>query len=88
MTPELTTEMHDALAANPDQPLLVVDGQTQQPYVLIPAATFERVRPLIYDADEPDAREFLPLAHEALAAEWDAPGMELYDDYDAHRPKP
>jgi len=30
----------------------------------------------------------MPLVHEALADDIDAPGMELYDNYDEHRPKP
>ena len=32
--------------------------------------------------------EFMPLVHEALSDDIDAPGMELYDNYDAHRPSP
>jgi len=43
---------------------------------------------LLYDDSEPDVREFLPLAHDAFKDAWDAPGMEAYDDYDAHRKQP
>ena len=87
MTPQLTPEMRQALAAHPGQPLFVEDAATKATYVLISEAAFQKVQPLIYDDSEPDVTEFLPLAHEALAVDWDAPGMEAYDDYDAHRKK-
>jgi hypothetical protein len=66
--------------------LYVLDDAGGASYVLLLASTFEKVQPLIYDASDPDVAEFLPLVHEALAADWDAPGMELYDDYDSNRP--
>ena len=86
MTPRITPEMQEALAANPNQPLYVLDASIGKSYVLIAATTFEKVQPLIYDASEADVSELLPLAQQALASDWDAPGMELYDDYDKHRP--
>ena len=55
-------------------------------YVLLPAVTYQKVEALINGADF-DPNEFMPLVHEALAEDLDAPGMELYDDYDANRPK-
>ncbi len=85
MTPRITPEMHQALVANPGIPLYVVDEQEGKSYVLIAASTFEKVQPLIYDATDPGVEELMPLVQEALAADWDAPGMELYDDYDQHR---
>jgi hypothetical protein len=38
------------------------------------------------DTSDFDPEEFLPLLHEAMKEVWDAPGMKLYDNYDAHRP--
>jgi len=80
--------MQRAIAAHPGQPLLVEDSTTKATYVLIPESTYQRVQPLLYDDSEPDVREFLPLAHDAFKDAWDAPGMEAYDDYDAHRKQP
>ncbi len=85
MTPLLTDEMRQAMAARPGEPLVVLDAATQQTYVLLPTATFERLEPLLYDDSPADADEFLPLIHDALAADWNAPGMEDYDKYDQHR---
>ena len=88
MTPQLTPEISQALADHPGQPLFVQDGATQATYVLIPEAAFQKLQPVIYDDGEPDVIEFLPVGHEAISAEWDAPGMEAYDDYDANRIQP
>jgi hypothetical protein len=81
MTPKLTDEMRSALQAHPDRPVTVEDEQTQAHYVLLPADVYERVAALVYDDSDPDLREFLPLAHEAFADDWDAPGMDAYETY-------
>lgn len=88
MTLQLTPEMSQALEANPGQPLYIADATGASNYVLIPTSTFQKLQPLLYDAGEFDPDEFLPLVHEAMKEIWDAPGMELYDNYDAHRPTP
>jgi hypothetical protein len=36
-------------------------------------------REVTADDGETDPNEFLPLIHEALKDDWDAPGMEVYD---------
>ena len=88
MTPRITPEMHQALSANPGRPLYVFDDDGGTSYVLIAASAYEKVQPLLYDASDPALKEFLPLVHKALAGDWDAPGMDLYDDYDKRRPQP
>ncbi len=85
MNPQLTSEMRDAIREHPDLPIWVSDPETQAKYVLLPAHTYEQIRDLLYDDTETDLDELLPLAHEAFRDDWDAQGMELYDDYDAHR---
>ena len=77
--------MRQALSEHPDQPVYVVDAATQKSYVLVPASTYQRVRALLFDDAESNAEETWPLIHEALADDWDAQGMEAYDDYDRHR---
>jgi len=57
------------------------------PLVLMTVDAREDLQKLLYDASEPAADEFLPLAHEAFAEAWDAPGMGAYDDYDSHKPQ-
>jgi hypothetical protein len=35
---------------------------------------------LAHGEGEPDPLEFMALAHDAFKEDWDAPGMEAYDD--------
>lgn len=66
---------------------LKVEDAHGVPLVLMTVDARKELEQVVYDATEPDADEFLPLAHEALAEAWDAPGMDAYDDYDSHQPK-
>ena len=65
---------------------LRVESASGVPLVVMTVDAREQLQKTAYNAGEFDADEFLPLAHEALAETWDAPGMEAYDNYDAHRP--
>ncbi len=85
MTTNLTDEMRQALAEHPNRPLHLVDATTQKSYVLLPTGIYQKVEPLLFDDSEPNPDEFLPLAQEVLADDWNAPGMEAYDDYDRRR---
>ena len=85
MIPQLTDEMRRAVEEHPDRPVYVLDRETHTRYVLLPADTYERVRALLYDDSDATPDEFLPLAHEAFQEDWDAPGMDQYQDYDSHR---
>ena len=86
MTPKLTEELQQALHDSGDGPMQVVDPTTSKVYVLIAAEVFERIKPLIAD-DEFDIRETYAAQFAAMDTPecWGAPGMELYDDYDAHK---
>jgi hypothetical protein len=88
MTPKLSEELQQALHANGDRPVQVVDPGTNKVYVLIAAEVYERIKPLISD-DEFDIRETYAAQFAAMDTPecWGAPGMELYDDYDAHKPQ-
>jgi len=58
------------------------------PLVVMTVHARDRLQKLVYDDSEPDADEFLPHAHdEALAEDWDAPGMEAHEDYERHKPQ-
>jgi len=87
MTPKISKEQREALQREPGKPITVEDDQAQAFYVLLPLDTYQKVQALV-SGDEFDSDEFMPLVHEALADDIDAPGMELYDNYDEHRPKP
>jgi hypothetical protein len=85
MITKLTDEQRQAIQQQPGVPVCVVDEATNTKAWLLPDETYQKVRSL-FGQDEFNPDEFLPLAHEAFADVWDAPGMEAYDDYDSHRP--
>jgi len=82
----LTDDVRRSLQEHPAQGVAVEDDSTHMQYVLLPIDTYQRVESLFYDASESDPNEFLPFAQQAFADDWEAPGMEAYDDYDSHKP--
>ena len=88
MTPNLTTDQLQAIRDNADQPTKLVDPGTKKVYVLVSDEVFERIKPLIAEEDF-DIRDTYAAQFAAMNTPecWDAPGMELYNDYDAHKPK-
>jgi hypothetical protein len=78
---QLSEELRLALSEQPNQPLPLEDPVTHVKYVLIQQEVFERLqRAVDYDTSEADPREFYPLFAKAVEKDWDAPGMECYDD--------
>ncbi len=90
MAPRISDEIRQALHSNPGKPLEVEDDQTHAKYVMIPSEAFQKLQALFIDDGDFDPREAYPLMDKTFggAEGWDAPGMELYDDYDANRPRP
>ena len=89
MVIKLTDEMRQAIQAQPNGPIYVIDDATDSKYVLLPDETYEKMRSLLFDDSEFDPKEAYPLLDKVFGGPegWDAPGMELYDEYDAHRSK-
>jgi hypothetical protein len=81
----LTPELRKALEAAADQPLVVVDPETKQEYVLLRADVYERLH-LLFDQGplSRDEQEAL-LRHAGQRAEWDGPEMDIYNDLDPHK---
>jgi hypothetical protein len=85
MTPQISPELRQAIDECKGQPVYVVDAERQKMYVLLSAELYDCIRGLLGDDDvTPD--DFLPATVAALRDLLDAPGMEKYDDYNAHRP--
>ncbi len=81
LDPSLSQALRDAAGA----PVNVVDPQTHAEYVVLRAEVYERVKSLL-EADDLSAEDKLRLlAESGRRAGWDAPEMDDYDDYDAHR---
>jgi hypothetical protein len=85
MTPKLSSEQRQAIKDQHGGPVLVVDADTKEEYVLLPAGAYQKIRDLI--GDEPsEIRETYSAQERVAAAEgWDDPAMDDYNDYDAHR---
>jgi hypothetical protein len=52
MTFELTEEQRLALAAHPDEPLQLLDRQTNQSYVLLRSEEYERLKALLEEGED------------------------------------
>ena len=83
---KLSPEQREAIKRHPGVPICVVDTESGGKRAIIQAGAFQRVQALLA-GDEFDPDEFMPLVHEAVADDIDAPGMDLYDDYEPHRRK-
>ena len=88
MPPRLTEEQQHALDAQPEIPPRVIDERTNTTYVLISLEDYERIKPLFEEDPITEAEMRYLLAEGGKAAGWDDPEMDVYDDYDAHRPQP
>jgi len=89
MITKLTEEQRQALhVANDTGPVSLVDPETNTAYVLLRADIYDRVKPL-FDEEPFDIRETYAAQEQvASTAGWDDPEMDVYNDDDAHRPKP
>lgn len=88
MTPKLTPEMREALLDKAGQPVTVEDEQTHLHYVLLPLNVYQRVQSVFADEHFDVADTYAAQSKVAGAAGWDDKEMDVYDDYDAHRPNP
>lgn len=88
MPAKLTDEQRDDLLQHGNQPVPVIDPDTQAVYFLVPGELFERLKSL-FPGDAFDIRDtYAAQSAVAGAAGWDDPEMDAYDHYDAHKPQP
>jgi hypothetical protein len=79
---ELTDQLRQAVRGHPGQPVRLVDPDTQETFVLVPAEVYDRLRGMLYDDAEFPISEAYPLMDEVAAkAGWDDPAMDIYDDF-------
>ncbi|HEV3263449.1 MAG TPA: hypothetical protein VG013_41825 [Gemmataceae bacterium] len=81
MTVELTEPIRQALQAHPNDPLRMVDPQTNTEYVLIRKEVYERLEQLV----GLDPQAAYPLVDETFREGWDDPKMAEYDDYETRK---
>ncbi|MEX0704338.1 MAG: hypothetical protein WD069_19715 [Planctomycetales bacterium] len=68
-------------------PVKVEDDQSHEEYVLLPMPVYDRLAALFTDERFDVADTYAVQSAAAGAAGWDDPEMDVYDDYDAHRPE-
>jgi hypothetical protein len=83
MLATLTEEQLRAIAAHPNEPIHLIDPATKRPYVILPAETWEKLRAVVDETFQPS--EAYAAIDRAFAEGWNAPGMDDYDRYEAHR---
>ncbi len=78
MTPKLTQEMRDALQDESRHPVQVEDEMTHDRYLLLPLNIYQRVRSIV--GEDFSVKELEAAQNEALAAVWDDPELDIYND--------
>jgi hypothetical protein len=86
MSVSLSAEQRQAVSEHPGEPVELIDEASQARYVLVPGEQFDRIKALLA-ADDFELRETYEAQSQSLAAAgWDDPELDIYNDYDAHRP--
>jgi hypothetical protein len=81
----LTPELRKAVEEAGDQPIEIIDPETQRRYVLLRADVYVRLHMLFEEGPlSKDERRHL-LEQAGMRAGWDDPEMDVYDDL---RPRP
>lgn len=76
---QLSQDQRNAVASNPGRPLRLIDPATDQAFVLLPEADYERLRREAYDASPWTEEEMDILASEdADRLGWE--NMDVYQD--------
>ncbi len=87
MTPkrsELSDEQRRALEHQQGKPLYIVDANTQETYVLLPAEAYRRAQAL-FDDDFAVGDMYAATSKAFGKAGWDDPALDAYNAYDANR---
>ena len=76
---EFTEQQQHALDAQAEQPPCIRDPRSNETYVLLPLAVYERLKGLLSEAQTSDAYTAID---RAFAEGWDDPRMDDYDRYE------
>lgn len=77
---DLTEQQQQALDNRQEQPACIRDPRTNQTYVLLPSAVYERLKGLLENDSSP--RDAYAAIDRAFAEGWDDPKMDDYDRYE------
>ena len=78
----LTKEIQQAIKDAQEDPVRLVDPETDAEYVVVPIETFERMRKGVYYDDGPitEEEQTALLVELGLSIGWDDPEMDVYND--------
>jgi hypothetical protein len=85
MTTRLPDGLRQASEKEGGSPVHLVDAATNVHYVLMRADQCDNLSALIADGEEFDPRELYPVMAKSVAAGWDDPDLDAYNDHDAAR---
>ena len=79
----LSKELQQAIQEADEQPVRLVNPETNVEYVVLPAEIFNRMQGVFYDTDPltPEERHQL-LVRVGLSVGWDDPAMDVYNALD------
>ncbi len=80
----LTPELRQALEQAGGSPVRLEDPETHKAYVILSVEAYERIQSLMDEEDRRMAEAMFPGIREAFA-DWDDPGMDVYNDLDPRR---
>jgi hypothetical protein len=78
----LTPELRKAVEAAGDQPVVVIDPETKQQYVLVRADFYDRLHLLFEKGPLSRSEQEALLRQAGKRAGWDDPEMDIYNDLD------
>jgi hypothetical protein len=82
----LTEELQQAVQEANEQPIRLVDPNTNLEYVVLPAEVFDKVQHVFYDANPLTIEEQRALLVQVgLSVGWDDPEMDVYNELDPRR---
>jgi hypothetical protein len=87
MSLKLTAEMSAAVREQNGHLVTVEDADTHQEFVLLPLEFYQRIKAVFADESFDVVDAYAAQSAVAGAAGWDDPEMDVYDNYDAHRPQ-
>jgi hypothetical protein len=70
MTIELTEELRQAIAAQPNEPVCLIDRQTNESYVVVRSAVYERIKILLEEEEDQALRKAWLESSKKTAIAW------------------
>jgi hypothetical protein len=81
----LTPELRQAVDAAGEQPVPIIDPETNQRYVLLRAEVYERLQVLFDQGSLSEGEQRFLLQEAGKRAGWDDPAMDIYNDLDPRK---